>query len=62
MSQWVKNPTAAAWVAAEVWVPSSAQCGEYSELKSQCSRSCGKGCCGLDSFPGPGTSKKMKKK
>ena len=22
VAQWVKNPTAAAWVAAEVWVPS----------------------------------------
>ena len=24
MAQWVKNPTAAAWLAAEVWVQSSA--------------------------------------
>ena len=25
VAQWVKNPTAAAWVTAEVWVPSQAQ-------------------------------------
>ena len=57
MSQWVKNPTAAAWVAAEVWVPSSAQCGEYSELKSQCSRSYSLGGSrGLASVSGLGTS------
>ena len=54
MVQWVKNLTAVAWVAAEVWIRSSAL---GSGLKDQCCCSCSVGhICGLDSVPGPGTS------
>ena len=35
VAQWVKNPTAMAWIAAEAWVPSLAQ---YSGLKATAAR------------------------
>ena len=67
MVQWVKNPTAVAPVAAEVWVQSLAW---RRGLKDLSCRSCGVAYdCSSDSIPGPGTSisqgcgrKKKKKK
>ena len=54
MVQWVKNLTAVAQVALEVWVWSPAQ---HSGLKIWHHCGCGIDCsCGSDSFPGPGTS------
>ena len=54
MAQWVKNLTAAIWVAVEVWVRSPAQC---SGLKDPAMPQCGVGhSCGLDSVPGLETS------
>ena len=51
-SQWVKNLTVAAWVAADAWVGSLAQCGG---LRIWCCHGYGIGhSCGLDSVPGPG--------
>ena len=55
MAQWVENLTAAAPVAAEVWIPSLPW---YSGLKDpSCCPSCSVGHrCSLRSTPGPGTS------
>ena len=49
MVKWVKNLTAAAWVAAETWVQSPAWRGGLKDagLLQQC---------GLDSISSPGTS------
>ena len=40
MAQWVKDPTAAAWVAAEAWVQSPTGC---SELRTRYCHCCGIG-------------------
>ena len=56
VAQWLKNPTAAAWVTAEVWVGSPALC---SGLKDLCS--CSKGCsCGQELPYAAGVATKTK--
>ena len=54
VAQWVNDPMAAAWVAAEAWIRSPAQ---HSGLRIWDCHSCGGGrSCGSDSIPSLGTS------